>query len=475
MTVAFNSLCFIIIIIIIGDTTNRLLFKNSFCESIFLRLSLAYGLGTGVFSLLLFYLLYLGLPLNNYTIFCIAVFFVILFVMNKKYFFSGLSFSKLFSLPSSKKQRIWNGFLSLILLTSLTLIFFKALFLPMHLGDDRAQWGAKAKTIYYEKTIYSESFKDPQRLQLHAAYPLLIPLLEASLFSFMKEPNDCMVRILFPLYFTGLLFFIYSSQKRYASHSHSLLFTAMLSVLPVFIKDVNGNPSAGFADVPLAFYYTVSVLSIFNWFKSKRLKELMLSILFASFVIFTKQEGLVLWLVVIFALGIKVLFGNKNDKTNKYRYLIICLVLPLVVLIPWFQFRSTLSVPPWEKDWSLSHFSAGYILSHLNRVLPILTNMADFCLSIKSWNILCIMFFGVILFCSKTSFRFPLFFIVSLIFVNTAAVIGATFFYPWVWWPTFLFDLSRLLIMNIPLIIFFISYAVSTDELFKKLKAPGRS
>ena len=469
ISVAFTSLCFIVVILIIGETTNRLLFKNSFNKHFLLRICLAYGLGTGVFSLILFYLMYAGLPLSASIIFFIAAVFAAVFVFNMKHLFSSKPCLKTSYIFLLKQESIRDYFLIFIIVISLALIFFKALFLPMHLPDDRAQWGLKAKILYHEKTIYAESFNDPNRVQLHSGYPFLVPILEASLFSLMKNTDDRTVRIFFPLYFLGLLFFMYSSQRRYASHRHSLLFTAMFSVLPVFIQDVNGNPSSGYADIPLAFYYTVFVISIFNWFESKRLQDLMLAIVFVIFAIFTKQEGLVLWLASAVGILLKILFENKNDILNRYKHLMLYIFLPFVFLIPWFYFKSSLSLSPWEKDWNLTYFSLSYLSSHLDRIPLIFARLAEVCFSTKYWNILWIIFFAVIIFRPKVAFRFPLLFILLLIFFNLSSLLGAVFLYPWKWWPNFLFDMPRLFIFNIPLIIFFISYAVSRDKPLKKV------
>jgi multidrug transporter EmrE-like cation transporter len=154
--------CLLGIIFIIGDSTNFIMFKEKFKRPWALRVSLAYGLGTGTLGLLLFYLCLAGLKLTLSTILLISLPFAGIFM----YQCTRWLRKRRQNSPSVKPFKK-NGLIEYLLFSaialSLTIITCRALLLPMHLPDDRAQWGLKAKMIYYEKTIALEALFDPER------------------------------------------------------------------------------------------------------------------------------------------------------------------------------------------------------------------------------------------------------------------------------------------------------------------------
>lgn len=466
--IALLKCCFLVVMLLItGDTVNSTLFKNKFKDSFPLRCSLAYGFGTGVFGLLMFYLSYLGFQLNLINLSLLTIPFLTIFILKLargfKLSFSPRSIQKLF-----KQNGIIDYLLILLIIINLALIVFKALFLPMHLPDDRAQWGLKAKILYYDKTIYSEDFFDQLRIKLHVNYPFLIPLLESGFYSFMGEMNDRLVKIPFPLFFINLLLFFYASQRRYFSNRHALLFTCILTILPLFIKDMNGSPSTGYADIPLAFYYTVSIISIFHWMKTNKWSDLTLAALFIGFAIFTKNEGMVLWIIMISLIALYLFAVYKKNKINKLGSLAIFILLPLIILIPWFHFSSTIAVPYWDKDWSLSYLNPDYISSHFYRIPPIVMEMKNNFFKTSHWNILWIIFFLLVSFYPKKSFTFPQAFLLLTVSINIFVLFIAILLYPWDWWGNFLYDMPRLLIINIPLVMYFISYQIGHTGILKQ-------
>jgi hypothetical protein len=210
----------------------------------------------------------------------------------------------------------------------------------MHLGDDRAQWGMKAKMIYYEKTVYLESLFDSDRLHLHAGYPFLTPLVQASFFTALDTTDDELAKLPFAMYFISLLLFFYAAQRRFAPHRPALLFTAMLAVLPSFIQDVLGNPASGYADVPLAFYYCIAVWALLNWFEDRQRHHLVLAAVFSVFALYTKQEGLFLWAFMLFG-GSIFLAADRARLSRKdfMPFLIFFILLPLVLLLPWLIYQ----------------------------------------------------------------------------------------------------------------------------------------
>lgn len=450
------SCCLLGAILMLGDSANFLIFREKFKRPWALRLSLAYGLGTGALGLLLFYLSYAGLKIEAATIALIVLPFAGVFLYRCV---------RCFSCPRQAlqpKKRLHNGLIEyllyLVIAISLAIVLTRALLLPLHLPDDRTQWGLKAKMLYYEKTIALEALFDPDRMQLHLGYPFLIPLIEASFFCSMAEMNDQLVKLPFAAYFICLLLFFYAAQKEFASHRHALLCTAMLAVLPTFIEDVSGNPSSGYADLPLAFYYFIAVVGLVRWLNSSQRHDLTLAAVFATFAIFTKQEGLYMWAFMVAAGAVMLAADPGKRLRGRFRAFAAFVLAPLIALAPWFYFKSTFILSPWDKDWSLAQFAPAYIMANLDRVAPILGAFRDTFFTATRWNWLWSIFFCLLLLYPKQSLKSPCAPVLLLVLCNVLAVFAAVVLYPWPWWGNFTGDMHRVLLSNIPLIAFFISF-----------------
>jgi len=463
-----NSLlkCFylISIIFIAGDVITTILFKDKFKSSLPLRFSIAYGLGTGTWGLLIFSFSYLGGSINFRNLFILSLAFMPLFIF---YSIKNFKTSTLKLLRYNFSKGILYYFFLLLIIISLSIITFRALYLPMHLTDDRTQWGIKAKILYHEGTIYAHDFFDPTRVMYHASYPFLVPLIESLFYGALGKIDDCLVKIPFPLFFIALLLFFYASQRRFSTNGHALMFTAMLAVLPIFIRDTNGNPSSGFADVPLTLYYTISFTSLFFWMRERKIEDLLMATMCITFSIFTKKEGIILWVIVTLAILFTLFLFDWKEMRNKVLFGGIFVVLPLILLIPWFHFSSTFTLGPWERDFDPSYLTYNHIHSHLYRIPLIVKSFLRMSLDFKSFNIIWIIFFVTIALSFKDTFYFPQAFLLILLIFNLCALFVAILIYPWPWWSNFLYDMPRLLMVNIPLVMYTISYQFHKSKFLK--------
>jgi hypothetical protein len=435
-------------------------FRNFFVFPWALRFSLAYGFGTGILGLLLFYASYLGFQLNKLTILFIAFLFL-------PFFFIRLFKRKKNNVLSAKLRNGVYEYLFLFFITiSLAIVFFKALCLPMHLPDDRGQWGLQAKKIYLAESIYAEDFFNVEITQLHIGYPLLIPLIETSFYCFFGKLDDIYVKLPFPFFFLCIILFFYSAQRKFASHRHALFFTAMLAVLPPFIQDVNGGPSSGYADIPFTFYYTVSGISVFYWLKNNKTRDLLLGILFISFAMFTKQEGMIVWAGIILGVICFLAADKTGERKQRAKRFLGFAFIPLLLILPWLQYKRTLAMNDYENDWNLSLFTLQHINSHLYRILPILKSMRDNFLTPEFWNVTWILFGLTIILYYRKTIKFPQLFLLIIVGINLLAVFSAVFLYPWPWWENFIYDMFRVIMMNIPLTLFFVSFQLAQEKEF---------
>jgi len=468
--VSLFKYCYLIVAIFVcGDVVNSICFKDKSKSSLPLRFSIAYGLGTGTLGLLIFYLSYLGGTINFKNAFFLSLPFIAYFIYStikdSKDFQMSIVIIK--SFKDTFRKGMLDYFFLVLIIVSISIIIFRALYLPKHMADDRAQWGIKAKILYHEGTIYADDFFDPSRVMYHARYPFLVPLLESFFYGALGEMNDSLVKIPFPLFFIALVLFFYASQRRFSNNRHALMFTSMMSVLPIFIRDIRGNPASGYADFPLTFYYTISAFSLLFWIEDHKREDLLMATICIIFSIFTKREGVLLWAIAIF--GLLLYFLLKQNETLSKKVLLggIFIVVPLIFLLPWFHFSSTVNRGPWEKDFQLSYLTYEYIHSHLYRVPVIMKAFLEMLFTPHYFNVIWILFFITIAFSFKDSFCFPQAFLLLLVILNIASLLFAIVVYPWFWWGNFLHDMPRLLMINVPLMIYALSFQFHRGKFLK--------
>ena len=86
----------------------------------------------------------------------------------------------------------------------------------------------------------------------------------------------------------------------------------------------------------------------------------------------------------------------------------------------------------------------------------------------RYFSIIGILFFITLVLSPKDILRPPLVFLLLLLILNIAALFMAIFMYPWPWWQNFINDLPRLLMVNIPLMMYTISYQMQQGRYLER-------
>ena len=381
-------------LIIIQDKTKTFLAE---------RIALSFGLGTGALSIGMFLLSYTGFQLNLLNILLLFTPFFVYLLWREKFEIvcSGANIkSKLKDFNSLQLTLI------ALILFIIFLIFSDALIQPMHGWDERAFWAFKAKILYHEGTIFSTDFFDADRVHPHKRYPLLIPLVESWIYIVLGHIDDRLVKVIFPLFFTSLLLILYSSQRKFFSRTHSLIFTALLASVPCFVATLiskHNAASVGYADIPLSFFYFISVIYLYMWMMDNSNKDyLVIAAIFSAFTVFTKPEGIILFIISLFILNMYILFDLKQAKKQKIMHLLSYLIIPTVMLLPWFIFKSNL---PSDIPFN---FSITYFIQRLYIAPIVLTGVLKNSLNPLLWGVLWGLFWLSTLFTIKETFKKPL-------------------------------------------------------------------
>ena len=185
------------------------------------KLALSFGLGTSVISLVMVLMFHAGIEVDrtNLFLFFAPVLIGFFCAESKLRFRRNMSQADIHSstpfLP--KDLNPLEIFIIVVIVASVGLVSFQALFKPMFTYDAMSIWALKAKIFFKEQTIFTDDFYNSDRLHYHPKYPLLIPLVENWIYHYLGCVNDKLVKIIFPLFYISLISMFYTTQRRFFS------------------------------------------------------------------------------------------------------------------------------------------------------------------------------------------------------------------------------------------------------------------
>jgi hypothetical protein len=164
--------------------------------------------------------------------------------------------------------------------------------------DARAIYGLKARLLYDAGDLGSEDFHDPDRLHYHANYPLLVPLVEATLYFAQGTQQDLGMELLFAGFVLAGASILFEEIRRFESPGRAAMWGAFFLLLPCTLMPSDGAGLSGSVDFALAAFATAAVIAAGRWLASPRAGNAVLAGLMLGAAVLTKQEGTV-WLVAI--------------------------------------------------------------------------------------------------------------------------------------------------------------------------------
>lgn len=201
--------------------------------------------------------------------------------------------------------------------------FFRALIKPLEAYDAIAIYALKAKAFYMSASIPADFFKVLGDPVTHPEYPLLLPLAESSIYTFLRSFNDLLVKVIFPLYYVAALVIFYFIVRRRLARRGVLFFTFLLATIPQF-SEYGTN---GYADLVLACYYSASFYYFFLWMREKESRFLVLSALMSVLCVWTKTEGLMLTAVNIVLAAVYISKDGRSAMRQGIGYIVSVLAI----------------------------------------------------------------------------------------------------------------------------------------------------
>jgi len=376
------------ILYLISSRRNGMAFFEGLC--------LAYGLGVGFISLemLLFYFFSLKFSIANILLPWIA-----LLVASLAAYMRHPRHVPDIGLDERKGPIILKTLLIFGILFEAAYAIFRALIRPIEAYDAIAIYAIKSKIFFLAKSINADFLSTTFKLFPHPDYPLNIPFSEVFVYLSLGNLNDQLVKIIFPLFFIGLLAIFYFEIRRFASRAYALLFTFLLATIPQF----NAYAANAYVDLPLAYYYFASAVFLFKWIENKEKTHLLLvSACMSGLAGFTKNEGMMYCAINSLVLFIALIGDGERMKMKRIFNFIAYTGVMCIILLPWLWIKNTCSLT--NDEIVLANINLSYLMKQLHRIGPILYEYQKQFFGPKKWNIMWPLALLVILIGHKIAF-----------------------------------------------------------------------
>lgn len=249
--------------------------------------------------------------------------------------------------PRTKTDTVLLLVLAATLIAAMAILFS----LPLLDWDARILWALKAKILAAEKTLVSETFRDPYRLHIHPRYPLLVPWITAFLAQFQGAFQEFQYQLMVCVF--GLLSVqLFYELNRQANDRQTSLLSCLLLVY-------TGCWTQGFlqsrVELVLAFYLLLTVRQLLRWLEHRSLADLFLAGIFLFCSASIKNEGLLLAGCCCLGLGMTLLC--QNEKRSAFFAVTFLSAIFLLLNAIWFRHLSFIPSVSDENYLHRLHFS----------------------------------------------------------------------------------------------------------------------
>ncbi|MBI9051810.1 MAG: hypothetical protein JEZ00_20495 [Anaerolineaceae bacterium] len=315
-------------------------------KNILFKLILGAMVGSGLRSVLFFFWMFV-FPEQPAMYVWFEIFLIIIFlILFIKKVGQGWKSIWPFKLNCIKALDIYTIAFFVLLLIN-TIAFFAFSFMkPMGNFDAYAIWEFKAKMIFLNPHDWQNALNHPAVAFFHPDYPLLIPMLVSNVWFMIGEITTRTPIIVAGFYTLALPVLIFTSLRYFRDSSQALLGSILLFGAPYLFHFGTGQT----AELPLAGNVLTAIILIFLAWHSKQWQFAFLGGLMAGFAAWTKNEGLLYFLVLSIGFVFISLARFKRKGIRQLAAWLAGICLPLfAVLVFKFGHETTseyLSVSP---------------------------------------------------------------------------------------------------------------------------------
>ncbi len=334
-------LLFIISVIIpalVGATVIGIAERGKDTFSSLERLALAFPLGAGMVSFYLFGIALMGFDITRAStvpIFVLGVFGVWMLYQNK----GASSTGSMVCLAPGATEGLWKRSLIfvfiLLIAWKLSFTLFSAIVTPPLFWDNLTCWSYKAKVIYFNRSIDLDHSSKSFLGGAFSHYPLGPSLFRVWTALVMGGWHESYIQMHPFIILCCLLLLVFQALREYVS-----LFMSVLSCyLIVSIPLISIHAYSGYADIILGYYITGSFILLLKWFFAKKDVLLMVSAAFMAMAVFTKNEGLVLYLPSALLVLFYYLYKITLEFEKKVKSSILYTATVSILVAPWIVFK----------------------------------------------------------------------------------------------------------------------------------------
>jgi len=345
--------------------------------------------------------------------------------------------------------RISEVALGLFIVTLCLVVSTVSLLEPLAEWDVIAIWALKAKVLLHEAIADSAYFSDVSKAFSHLDYPLLWPLAMTWVWAWTGHAELEVVKLLGPALLCALLATFYGILRRHHERRLALLFTALLAGVPMLLSQTSRLMS----DPALAYFSTGAVGCCYVWLRSPDTgDDLRLAALFATGMLFTKNEGVgLLTLLVVAAAGVLLLRGDVRRSVSVIVWLG---VVPLLLTAFWFVFR--MDIPKVVEDYG-GRIDPSYAWQNVSRLPQVFWAAFRYWGDFTDWLGLWPLTIAVVALGIKQCLRYPV--NMLLAWVGLSLMMYGYVFVVTPWDPTDLMEVAanRLLVHVAPLAVLLVA------------------
>jgi len=267
-----------------------------------------------------------------------------------------------------------------LLLVFQAVVLTHALGFPLYEWDAYAIWGLKAKVIAAKGIVPRPTyFTDVSLSYSHLDYPLMVPFLMAGVHGLLGRVDDQLAKLALPLLYFGLGCLVFAFSKRRLPNPLAFAVTALVMGAPVTLRWAG----SGNADLPLAAFYTASVILLLEWTEKPDWRTCAACGMMSGFAAFTKNEGLALGAancVIVLLVPIW-----SADRKRALAGAGACIGVFLILILPWTVWSS--DIPRTHENY-LAHLTFGNIAGNASRIPIILTEFVRQTVSVWRYGLL---------------------------------------------------------------------------------------
>ena len=200
----------------------------------------------------------------------------------------------------------------LFVLMYVTIFLWFAAIKPCITFDARSIFGLKARILDDGGNLAGEDFRDPDRLNFNANYPLFVPVVEATLSHTRGSQDAIGLQLLFAGFVLATASILAAEVRRFDSPQSAALWASAFVLLPMTLSPTEGGGMSGSVDYAVAAFATAAVIATGRWIAEPNWRTALLAGVSAGSLLLIKQEGQIWILAMVIAFGGTAILRRKT-------------------------------------------------------------------------------------------------------------------------------------------------------------------